>query len=229
MTLKWGSTEVTAVKWGSTNCTAVYWGSTLVWPTNPVYMLTNLWTGVYGYSKSGDSYLGCYSVNSGNSSQVVQVGSTSSDAEKPVYNGSINGRAKITTESNGALTVWSNCSSGGSGHCLVITNQKISLSNIKKITVTFSAMSNVTTGRMHFGYSTNNTVTHTDGNTSSATFAKWGNVGTYIGSASVSSTSYVLTLTSAISGDYYIGFDLSAQTYNTTASCTITNLTFSAS
>lgn len=32
MTLKWGSTTVTAVKWGSTTCTAVYWGSTLVWP-----------------------------------------------------------------------------------------------------------------------------------------------------------------------------------------------------
>ena len=33
MTLKWGSTTVTAVKWGNTNCTAVYWGSTKVWPT----------------------------------------------------------------------------------------------------------------------------------------------------------------------------------------------------
>ena len=32
MTLKWGSTTVTAVKWGSTTCTAVYWGSTLVFP-----------------------------------------------------------------------------------------------------------------------------------------------------------------------------------------------------
>ena len=32
MTLKWGSTTVTAVKWGNTNCTAVYWGSTKVWP-----------------------------------------------------------------------------------------------------------------------------------------------------------------------------------------------------
>ena len=32
MTLKWGSTTVTAVKWGSTTCTAVYWGSTKVFP-----------------------------------------------------------------------------------------------------------------------------------------------------------------------------------------------------
>ena len=43
MTLKWGSTTVTAVKWGSTTCTAVYWGSTLVFPEGFLGYLTDAW------------------------------------------------------------------------------------------------------------------------------------------------------------------------------------------
>ena len=54
MTLKWGSTEVTAVKWGSTNCTAVYWGSTKVWPDT--FTLTIQETSA---TNSNDGMTGC--------------------------------------------------------------------------------------------------------------------------------------------------------------------------
>ena len=37
MSIKWGSTYVTAVKWGSTNCTQVKWGSTVVFPNATGY------------------------------------------------------------------------------------------------------------------------------------------------------------------------------------------------
>ena len=37
MSIKWGSTYVTAVKWGSTNCTQVKWGSTIVFPNATGY------------------------------------------------------------------------------------------------------------------------------------------------------------------------------------------------
>ena len=37
MSIKWGSTYVTAVKWGSTTCTQVKWGSTVVFPNATGY------------------------------------------------------------------------------------------------------------------------------------------------------------------------------------------------
>ena len=52
MTLKWGSTTVTAVKWGSTTCTAVYWGSTKVWP-DTVKLYINTQTVAYAYNCRG--------------------------------------------------------------------------------------------------------------------------------------------------------------------------------
>ena len=37
MSIRWGSTLITAVKWGNTNCTAVYWGGTKVFPNSNAY------------------------------------------------------------------------------------------------------------------------------------------------------------------------------------------------
>lgn len=37
MSIKWGSTYVTAVKWGNTNCAQVKWGNTVVFPNATGY------------------------------------------------------------------------------------------------------------------------------------------------------------------------------------------------
>ena len=53
MTLKWGSTTVTAVKWGSTNVTQVNWGSTKVWPDGIISNFTTIFTIVGANGDSG--------------------------------------------------------------------------------------------------------------------------------------------------------------------------------
>ena len=80
MTLKWGSTTVTAVKWGSTTCTAVYWGSTLVFPGLSI-LGTNKYAEVGGsdkfYSNTNSMTFGTGSVSISGYTATIKPISTS--------------------------------------------------------------------------------------------------------------------------------------------------------
>ena len=73
MTLKWGSTTVTAVKWGSTNCTVVYWGSTIVFPDGYI-PLSRGYTGIYYYGYGDSSPSGKCLYSGGNITTTYNQG-----------------------------------------------------------------------------------------------------------------------------------------------------------
>ena len=194
MTLKWGSTTVTAVKWGSTTCTEVYWGSTLVFPDSKVLLtiLTDYWTGYNITNGSSEVGKGAYSINSGNSST-----------------NSINTYAKVTsgpTLRTSVATVGEN-SYRYRGKACAVSSIKVDLTGKTSCTLSFTPTYTLNTNRntMYLVISTVNTMEYSDGSSSSNyVFKQTSHVVSASSVVTCSNTGTTFSWTTSLSGSYYI-------------------------